>query len=444
MLEIALGLLLLSASDDRPVRGADAFDFLVGQWTSVKDGMSSTTEVRPILDGAALQSTMISDENNRVVATAIYTFDARGGQWTRTWFNNTGQRSTFVGKAARDGSVALVQVSYNGRAIDPPASRLLYTRENDEGAGGEGFVLDWQSRGKEGEWVPRPEPFVHTRVDRPDPPSGDGRIAFISNREGNWEIYTMKPDGSDVRNVTSCPAGDHFPRWIAGGSRLSFRSQRDRDDGAWDRFEIDIDGTDATKIPMLERLNNPDLGEFPELHPSGSYAVNAVEREGELDLYIWRYDGGGERVIAPAKGADYRARFSPDGSRILFISERDGNPEVYTVRFDGADVRRLTNSPGNDRYAQWSPDGKRIAFASDRDGKNLEIYVMDADGSNPKRLTDNEVEDGEISWSPDGTRLAFRSDQFGNSEVCVVEIATGKITNLSNNDAYDAEPVWSP
>ncbi|MDX1390170.1 MAG: hypothetical protein R3344_13335, partial [Acidobacteriota bacterium] len=286
-------------------------------------------------------------------------------------------------------------------------------------------------------------PGLYDRVARPDPPSVGGRIAFISNRSGDWEVYTMTPDGDEVRNLTSHQAGDHYPRWIAGGARVSFRSQRSREDGAWDRWEVDIDGTDLTRVPIVDRVTNPDIGEFPEIHPSGEFIVNAATRNGEQDLYVWRRDGSGERVVAPGPGLDYRPLFSPDGSRVLFISERDGNAEVYTVAFDGSDLRRLTTSPGIDRYARWSPDGKRIAFVSDRDG-DLEVFVMSADGSDLRQLTHNDAPDGEISWSPDATRLAYRSDEGGNGEIHVVNVVTGEITNLTHNDAYDGEPVWSP
>ena len=439
MLLILVVLTTLAAlSPGEPPRPENAFDAMEGTWTSEKDGFTITSTFRPILEGAAWQMTAILDDNNLESNTAIFTYDGRAKLWTRTWFNNVGQRSTFQGPMLADGSIALEQISFAGNPIDPPQSRLLYTKTES------GFVLDWQSRSADGEWKPRPKPYVHERVDRPQRPDGEGRIAFISKRTGDWEIFTMAPDGSDVRNVTSHPKGGHFPRWIAGGTRLAFRSQRGRDDDGWDRYEVDIDGTDVVKVPMLERLNNPDLGLFPEVHPSGSYVVNAKETDGELDLFLARFDGQVIGPLAPAKGADYRAKFSPDGSRVLFISERDGNPEIYTVRIDGRELRRLTTNEGLDRYAEWSPDGSRIAFASDRDGESLEVYVMNADGSDPRRLTNNKVEDGEISWSPDGTRLVFRSDAFGNSEVCVVEIATGKISNLSKNKAYDAEPVWSP
>jgi Tol biopolymer transport system component len=290
-----------------------------------------------------------------------------------------------------------------------------------------------------------PSAYVGTyrRVDRPSMSESGGRIAFISNRSGNWEVYSMSPSGDDVRNLTSHEAGDHYPRWIAGGTRLSFRSQRSRDDGAWDRWEVDADGTDMAHVRIGERLANAEAGEFPEVHPTGAFVVNAVERDGEQDIRVWRRDGSGERVVAPAPGLDYRPLFSPDGSRIVFISERDGNAEIYTVDFDGSNVRRLTDAPGIDRYARWSPDGTRIGFVSDRDG-DLEIYVMQADGTGLRQLTDNQSQDGEISWSPDGTRIAYRSDVDGDGEIHVVHVETREVVNLTQHEAYDGEPVWSP
>ena len=382
--------------------------------------------------------TQLVDDGNAVTTTATIAFDAETQTWRRILTLPDGATSTFIGQLESDGNVILEQRSYAGRDIDPPQSRLVYQTVNANQ-----FVLDWQTRGENDTWIPRSSPFVHQRVDRPPPPEGEGRIAFISNREGNWNIYTMAPDGSDMQAVTRHEAGDHFPRWIAGGTRLAFRSQRSRDDGGWDRWETDLDGTDQAQADMPARLNNPDAGMFPEVHPTGSYLVNAAERESEQDLYVWRFDGGGERALAPAPGLDYRPLFSPDGMRVLFISERDGNAEVYTVAFDGSDVRRLTASPGIDRYARWSPDGTRIGFVSDRDG-DLEVFVMDADGGNVRQITDNNAEDGEISWSPDGRHIVYRSDVTGNGEIFVVELSSGEIKNLTNHDGYDGEPVWSP
>ena len=435
LLPLALIIMLTGCTTS----SSDGFDFLAGTWTTVKDGLSLTMEVTHVAKSNEwIEVQYIDDNRQGQMQVTRFQYDPSADVWTKTISLSDGIISQFVGTVQEDERVILEQVSYGERLFDPPQSRVVYTPLDSAR-----FELDWQTRKEDGTWMARPKPFTYQRVERPDAPTEEGRIAFISNREDNWEVYTMNPDGSDVRNITNHDAGDHFPRWIAGGSRLAFRSQRGRDDGGWDRWEIDIDGTDAAFVDMPGRLNNPDAGTFPEVHPSGSYLVNAAEREGEQDIYIWRYDGGGERVVAPAQGLDYRPLFSPDGEKILFISERDGNAEVYTVAFDGSDVQRLTESPGIDRYARWSPSGNQIGFVSDRDG-DLEVYVMDVDGANVRQLTFNDAEDGEISWSPSGTHIAFRSDVSGNGDINVVNLETGKIVNLTNNDAYDGEPIWSP
>ncbi len=415
----------------------ETLSFLEGTWSTVKDGLSLTVVMQPNPDGKGWIETTIVDDANQVTATATMVYDKAAEQWIYEQNLSAGATSTFKGGLNDKNELVLEQFAYNGNVIEPLQSRLVYMPVSAEQ-----LTVDWQSRGEAGEWTPRDQPYVYTRVERPIAPTGAGRIAFISNREENWEIYTMNPDGSNVRNVSNHPAGDHRPAWIAGSTRLAFRSQRARDDGGWDRWEADLDGTDTGAVDLPGRLSNSDFGMFPQFHPSGSYVANAAERDGEQDIYIWRFDGGGERVVAPAPGIDYRPIFSPDGTKILFISERDGNAEVYTVAFDGSDVRRLTNTPGIDRYARWSPDGRQIGFVSDRDG-DLEVYVMHASGDDVRQLTFNDAEDGEISWSPDGRRIAFRSDASGNGEINVVDLETLEVVNISNHEGYDGEPVWS-
>jgi len=84
-----------------------------------------------------------------------------------------------------------------------------------------------------------------------------------------------------------------------------------------------------------------------------------------------------------------------------------------------------------------------IAFYSDRDG-NPEIYVMNADGSDLRRLTDNDATDQAPAWSPDGTQIAFVSDRDGNREIYVMNADGSEPQRLTDNPAYESHPAWSP
>ena len=84
-----------------------------------------------------------------------------------------------------------------------------------------------------------------------------------------------------------------------------------------------------------------------------------------------------------------------------------------------------------------------IAFTSERDG-NPEIYAVDANGERLTRLTNNEASDTGPAWSPDGKRLLFMSDRQGNNEVFVIDADSTDAINLSRDPGQDTDPAWSP
>lgn len=442
---LSLGLSLITvAGNAQPVHVAG----LVGTWTTMKDGFMMTKVVEPAGEGVRittyLDDLLIEDERPGILTSDYSKQD--DGSWKVVQTLANGHTTTFVQRDDQDApeGLALEQISYNGRPIEPPQSRLFITQADSDT-----FVTDWQRRTETG-WRPRPVPFTHTRVDRPAP--AQSRIAFISNRTGNWDVFSMNADGSEVVNHSDHDAGDHAPRWLARGTRLAWLTQRTNSDssGAWIRWESDIDGTDQGVQDVKRRVGNPDFGTYPELSPDGSYAVYAAGEDPEIDLFISRFDGGGATKFAQAPGPDYRPKWSPDGRSVLFVSERHGHPDLFLL--DATDsnpetqLTRLTDTEGIDRYARWSPDGSQIVFASERDTPGaLELYLMNADGSNVRRLTTNDAEDGEPTWSPDGSQIAFRSDMTGDSEIFVIDLATNELTNITNSPGtYDAEPTWSP
>lgn len=183
------------------------------------------------------------------------------------------------------------------------------------------------------------------------------RIAFQSYRDGNWEIYLARGDGSQQVRLTDHPAADTRPRLNRGATRLAFDSDRD----------------------------------------------------GNFEIYTLNVDGSGLQRLTFNGANDAGPVWSPDGNRIAFASERDGNWEIYVMNADGSAQTRLTYGGADDFMPSWSPDGSQIAWVR-RDGYDGVIWVMNADGSNPHPLT------GELRflqhpvWSPDGTRLAFDYD----------------------------------
>ena len=280
------------------------------------------------------------------------------------------------------------------------------------------------------------------------------RIAFASDRDGNWEIYVMDVDGGNPRNLTNDRNDDRDPSWSPDGKRIVFFSNRDGHviDGrpTSDIYVMDADGGNPQNL-----TNDRNDDRFPSWSPDGKRIAFVSDRDGPpryFDIYVMDADGGNLQRLTSDPRDDRNPSWSPDGERIVFGARREGHfetkfavtYEIYVMDADGGNQQRLTENRKNDWEPSWSPNGERIAFASDRKGDlvNIEIYVMDADGGNQQRLTENRKNDWQPSWSLDGERIAFVSDRDGNSEIYVMDADGGNPQNLTNNPHSDINPAW--
>lgn len=265
------------------------------------------------------------------------------------------------------------------------------------------------------------------------PQQGGGRIAFFTDRDGNWEIYTMNPDGSGLANLTRHPGEDRNPAWSPDGTQIAFSSDRE---GDYDIYLMNADGSNLRKI-----TSNVSWNQVPKWSPDGSRIAFVSDRQGSWDIFVMNADGSGQVGLTSSSALDTNPTWSPDGSRIAFLSERDGNAEIYIMNADGSGVARVTNHPEEDGVFDWSRDGSRLLFGSGRDG-NFDIYSMNVDGTDIVRLTDNPAVDSFASWSPDGGFIVFNTERDGNAEVYVMRSDGSEPTNLSNSPGNDGMAAW--
>jgi len=267
-------------------------------------------------------------------------------------------------------------------------------------------------------------------------------IAFSSDRDGDWEIFSMAPDGSNVRQVTQNMSYDWAPSWSPDGQRLSFTSDyldgeisvlREEIDGAFvdttieisgDReiYIINADGTGRTRITDNETITDGN----PSWSPDGETIAFHSDAAGfdATDIYLVSVDGSDVRALTALGGVNWDPDWSPDGNKISFSSLLS-EWLIYTTNADGTGLTFL-EAAGSGWKPSWAPSGDQIAYASNRNG-NWDIYLSDDTGDNSRQLTTSSADENEPVWSPSGDRIAFSSNFRGRPEILIIDIESGQI-----------------
>ncbi|MGC2238114.1 MAG: DUF5050 domain-containing protein [Pyrinomonadaceae bacterium] len=279
--------------------------------------------------------------------------------------------------------------------------------------------------------------------------SPDGsKIVFTGNRDNNREIYTMNSDGTNEIRLTNNPTFDDYAAWqpviartSAAGEKIVFTSLRD---GNYEIYTMNPDGTNQTRL-----TNNPMTDEQPSFSPDGTKIVFASNRDVIHEIYIMNSDGTNQTRLTSNDATDIQPSFSPDGSKIVFISGRIGGNNVFIMNSDGANVMPLTTGAASCADPMFSPDGSKIVYSrSNADGMSYdEIYVMNADGSNQTNLTNNYYStDSEPSFSPDGSKIVFTSNRDNWFDIYVMDAAgSANPARLTVNEyIVDRHASYSP
>jgi TolB protein len=222
------------------------------------------------------------------------------------------------------------------------------------------------------------------------------------------------------------------------GSRIVFVANRSASKGV---MVMDFDGHAVSGVTKNDSINI-----LPAFSPSGGQIAFTSYMRRNPDLYVT--SGGRPERISKHSGMNTGASYSPDGSRIAVTLSKDGNPEIYVINASsGAIVKRLTNNRYIDTSPAWSPDGREIAFVSNREG-GPQIFVMNADGSSQRRVSTVGSFNQTPTWNPKkGTRqLAYtaRDDVSGRSDIVTLDLATGKMVRITQNQGNNEEPTFAP
>jgi len=222
------------------------------------------------------------------------------------------------------------------------------------------------------------------------------KIAFVSTRDGNSEIYVMNNDGSNVTRITNDPAIDMSPAWSPDGTKFAFISFR-----SGENFSVFTMKTDGTNV--IQVTDNP--------------------------------------------GTDATPTWSPDSTRLAFTSDFDnvdGQTHIYLIDVDGTNQDRLTSDDTIEGDPDWGLSNNKLVYQRSDEASGSQIYSINSDGTGSTRITDGTPtnQGWHARWSPDGSELVFVSDRSGHPLIYNMLSNGTEVQLLTNTSAIDGQPAW--
>ncbi len=281
--------------------------------------------------------------------------------------------------------------------------------------------------------------------------SPDGKkISFVSDRDGNREIYIMDLEwldgyergrGNNLKNISNSKESDWTPVFSPIENKIAFSSYFPENDN-YDIFIMNSDG--GKKINLT---NSSSYEKFPQFSPDGSFIVYQGWQKGKMDIFfVGLLDQNNINITNNLKSNDILPignAFSPDGRFIVFTSQREGNSDIYIMNIDGSNMQQITKDLSSDTEPTFSSTDDLIVFTSERDG-NREIYLYDLNSKLLKNLTNNPGNDWNPRFYPDNRKIVFQSDRDGNWEIYTMSLNGKEQKNISNHSSTDYSFIVLP
>jgi len=261
----------------------------------------------------------------------------------------------------------------------------------------------------------------------------DSPIAFVKQTDDAKEIFTVLPQGRNLKQITKLGGYNLSPAWSENGEKIAFTHIGKT------RHELGIYDGKAGNIRLYTKgLGNTVIS--PVFGPNGQLILS-LNRNGATNIHELDPTFKPTRTLARSAYIDVSPSFDRTGSKMVFTSGRAGNPHIFIMDMKSGQVRRVTVSGKYNTHPCLSPDGRYVAYTH-RTSNGHRIFLHDLTTGREKQLTFGPGNDEYPAFGPDGYFIAFASSRTGNYQLYLTtrhgdmprKILTG------NGQAY--APAW--
>ena len=257
------------------------------------------------------------------------------------------------------------------------------------------------------------------------------KIVFSSNRDGNWEIYIMNPDGTRQERLTYDRAVDCEPVISPTGDRILFTSNRG---GTRDLYLMDADGRNVRPLFGVSEAYRTE----PAWSPDGKKIAYSQRAFGSINIHTAKADGTSIKPIERLKSAHSGyPSWSSDGTEIAFVVADEVHWASRQIRFINLETDEQETLFPDDFPRMFQPAyaliGDQIAFVWFRPAaKQQSIFIVNRDGSYLRRI--ESLVATHPAWSPSGDELIYTEGVIGShSQIFKINLTSQKVTQLTNN-----------
>lgn len=266
--------------------------------------------------------------------------------------------------------------------------------------------------------------------------TGKGRILFVTDADGDDEIYVMEANGTDRHRLTNNQFDDFSPVWSPDGQSIAFVSDRT---GNAEIFVMDADGTNITQFTFS------DSGDYaPAWSPDGSQIAFVSDRDNgweQSQIYLMNSDGSQQQRITHDDSDNFYPRWSADGQTIIFARELEFQEYQTTfIELNGDGVEEVLDlgiNLGLEGVVE-SPNESMYVGGKELENGGYEIQLVSKDGTLIKSFPTQVIYPGSFEWITDSEFVFFSGYFNGSEDIFALEIATGEIfpITFSQHDEF--------
>ncbi|NIA31430.1 MAG: hypothetical protein GWP06_16170 [Actinobacteria bacterium] len=208
-------------------------------------------------------------------------------------------------------------------------------------------------------------------------------LAFTSRRNGMNDIWLIRKNGKDLRQLTADSLYEEGLSWSPNGSRIAYHAVQNKNSNI---YTVSIVGGAVRTL-----IKNPANDSYPSWSPTGDSIIFQSDRSGNQEIWMTSLRNNTVKQLTDHKDYDGNASFSSDGASIAFVSNRSGTFEIYIASIKTSAIRKLTSIKSNAIIDPiWSIDNKTIyiAYSPDEEDRSRKIWEISVKDGSARKIFD--------------------------------------------------------